>query len=139
MAEAPTKPRSAEQALREELLRHYPIRAAYEVFEETGLPGADHFLLMSAVLRANENIHANLKRALRPHKLSVTQYLMMANLHLRGPHRALLLGRLAKRMLVHPTTVTLKLDKLEERGLVVRKRHPKDRRGVLVSITTAGC
>jgi DNA-binding MarR family transcriptional regulator len=47
-------------------------------------------------------------------------------------------GDLAARLDVTPATVTGALTALEEAGLVVRARHPDDRRGVLVSITAAG-
>jgi DNA-binding MarR family transcriptional regulator len=47
-------------------------------------------------------------------------------------------GVLAERMqLAHHTTVEL-IDRLEERGLVARRRHDDDRRQVLVEITAAG-
>ena len=41
-------------------------------------------------------------------------------------------------MLVHPTTVTLLIDKLERQGLVKRVPHPTDRRAIQATITPAG-
>jgi DNA-binding MarR family transcriptional regulator len=48
------------------------------------------------------------------------------------------LGQLSKRLLVHPTTVTMVIDQLENAGLVGRKPHPTDRRTVLAVLTPAG-
>lgn len=130
---------SKEDALRAELVADRAITSTYRVFDELGIPGADHFVLMVALLRAHEKLQSELEKALKRHKISLAQYMMMSNLHLRGPNRPLLVGRLARRMLVHPTTVTLRLDQLEERGLVTRDRRSNDRRGVWVSLTDSGC
>ena len=48
------------------------------------------------------------------------------------------LSQLAKRMLVHPSTVTLRIEELEKRGFAKRERHPSDGRAVLVSLTIDG-
>ncbi|HEX8497928.1 MAG TPA: MarR family transcriptional regulator, partial [Actinomycetales bacterium] len=42
------------------------------------------------------------------------------------------------RLQVHPASVTGAVDKLEQQGLVVRVRHPGDRRAVLARITEQG-
>lgn len=47
-------------------------------------------------------------------------------------------GLIGERVLVTSATVTSVLDTLEKHGLVVRTRHPDDRRSVLVDITRAG-
>jgi len=48
------------------------------------------------------------------------------------------LRALAERLAADPPYVTLMVDDLEERGLVQRKPHPKDRRAKLVQLTAAG-
>ncbi|MDQ2709818.1 MAG: MarR family transcriptional regulator [Actinomycetota bacterium] len=40
--------------------------------------------------------------------------------------------------MVHPTTVTLVIDQLENRGLVTRRPDPTDRRTVLAALTETG-
>jgi DNA-binding MarR family transcriptional regulator len=40
--------------------------------------------------------------------------------------------------MVHPTTVTLVIDQLDERALVTRAPHPTDRRAVLAALTAKG-
>jgi DNA-binding MarR family transcriptional regulator len=48
------------------------------------------------------------------------------------------LGKMGERLQVHPTSVTSIVDRLEEAGLVVRRRHPDDGRAVLAEITESG-
>jgi DNA-binding MarR family transcriptional regulator len=45
---------------------------------------------------------------------------------------------IGERLMVHPTSVTNTIDRLELAGLVVRKPNPQDRRGTLAEITPSG-
>src|ERR1700722_17372558 len=47
-------------------------------------------------------------------------------------------GSLCRQLEVSTGAMTNRLDKLEREGLVTRARDPKDRRGVLLSMTEAG-
>lgn len=47
-------------------------------------------------------------------------------------------AELARRMFVHPATIVNMVDRLEERGLVVRVRSQKDRRVVDIELTDKG-
>ncbi|MGE2715625.1 MarR family winged helix-turn-helix transcriptional regulator [Mycolicibacterium litorale] len=49
-----------------------------------------------------------------------------------------LLGEVARELFVHATTVSIATERLAQRGLVVRRAHPTDRRATLVSITDEG-
>ncbi|GAA3444732.1 hypothetical protein Pve01_50990 [Planomonospora venezuelensis] len=51
---------------------------------------------------------------------------------------ALPLSRIGERLMVHPTSVTNTVDRLERAGLVRRRRNPRDGRGVLAEITDRG-
>lgn len=51
---------------------------------------------------------------------------------------ALSLGKLSERLLVHPTSVTNTVDKLEAEGYVRRIPHSKDRRAILAQLTEEG-
>lgn len=48
------------------------------------------------------------------------------------------MGKMGERLMVHPTSVTNAIDRLEEQGLVRRIAHPTDRRATLAEITEEG-
>lgn len=50
----------------------------------------------------------------------------------------LTVGRLAAALVVHQSSVSILLDRLEKRGLVQRRRRPPDRRHVQVELTSRG-
>ena len=45
---------------------------------------------------------------------------------------------IGQRLMVHPTSATNTIDRLERHGLVVRRPNPRDGRGKLAEITAAG-
>jgi len=45
---------------------------------------------------------------------------------------------IGERLMVHPTSVTNTIGRLEKQGMVVRKPNPRDGRGTLAEITTRG-
>lgn len=131
-------PSALAESLRAELSEHLPIRRVYEIFAAANIPSADHYLLLVSLMRAQEKMHLRVERSLVPHRLSLPQYILLSALQFHGQERSLLLGQLAKRISVHPTTVTIRMEELEKRGLVRREPAPKDRRATLASITEAG-
>jgi DNA-binding MarR family transcriptional regulator len=48
------------------------------------------------------------------------------------------MGKMGDRLMLHPTSVTNIIDRLEQQDLVVRIPHPTDRRTVLAQITEDG-
>jgi len=69
--------------------------------------------------------------------LTAQQYNMLRVLKARHP-RTLPTLELAQRLVSRAPDITRMLDKLEERGLVVRERSKDDRRTVQVAITATG-
>jgi DNA-binding MarR family transcriptional regulator len=63
---------------------------------------------------------------------------VLAALRRSGPPYRLSPGQLLRETLVTSGTMTNRVDRLVERGLVTRQDHPNDRRGVLVELTDAG-
>jgi DNA-binding MarR family transcriptional regulator len=58
---------------------------------------------------------------------------------LRGSlETGLLCGEISERLVTKDSDITRLLDRLENRGLVARERHPKDRRAVVTRITEKG-
>ena len=62
----------------------------------------------------------------------------MHTLEILGQHPALRMKDLAAKMGVTTGTLTMTVDRLEKRGMVVRTHNETDRRSVLVTLTGAG-
>ena len=63
---------------------------------------------------------------------------VLGALRIAGPKQQLSPTRLFKGLMLSSAGITSRLDRLERRGYVKRRRHPDDRRGVLVELTDAG-
>ena len=87
--------------------------------------------------RTADYLQNNVIDALKPHKLSPTQYNVLRIL--RGVHPgSLSCQECASRMITREPDVTRLFDRLETRGLIRRQRSTKDRRVVETSITDQG-
>jgi DNA-binding MarR family transcriptional regulator len=74
---------------------------------------------------------------LRPFDLTFARYeaLVLLSFSRTG---ALPLRLIGERLMVHPTSVTNTINRLEQAKLVIRRPNPADRRGTLAEITRAG-
>ncbi|GAA3835675.1 MarR family transcriptional regulator [Sphaerisporangium flaviroseum] len=92
---------------------------------------------VTSIMRAHQILLGQLDTLLRPHDLTFARYeaLVLLTFSRTG---ALPLSRIGERLMVHPTSVTNTVDRLERAGLVRRMRNPKDGRGVLAEITGKG-
>ena len=63
---------------------------------------------------------------------------VLSALRFAGPEQQLSPTRLFKGLMLSSAGITSRLDRLEDRGYVKRRRDPNDRRGVLVELTDAG-
>jgi len=63
---------------------------------------------------------------------------VLGALRFAGPKQQLSPTRLFKGLMLSSAGITSRLDRLEQRGYVKRRRDPDDRRGVLVELTEAG-
>ncbi len=82
------------------------------------------------------------------HALQRTSKRMQASLGVTGPQRLVMriagrfpgipAGQLAEILHVHPSTLTGVLKRLERRGLVARRRDPRDLRRALIGLTAEG-
>ena len=79
-----------------------------------------------------------IRDGLRDHGIQPDEYDVLATLRRSGDPYELCPRDLLASMMVSSATMTRRLDKLEQRGLVQRRPDPDDRRSVLVSLTPAG-
>ena len=101
------------------------------------LGDAAQFFAMTAVMRLSRRVGDNIDEVLRSYAISRNGYLVLMSLELSGTG-SMILGHLAQELIVHPTTVTLTIEKLEGEGLVTKSPHETDRRAVRCAITRRG-
>lgn len=91
----------------------------------------------TSIMRAQQLLLARFDAILRPHGLTFARYEALVLLHFSRTG-SLPLSVIGRRLMVHATSVTNTIDRLEQQGLVERRRNPRDGRGVLAGITDAG-
>ncbi len=91
----------------------------------------------TSIMRAQQIVLATVDGALRPFGLTFARYEGLVLLFYS--HRGELpLGKMGPRLMIHPTSVTNIIDRLEQQGLVRRRPHPTDGRTTLAEITDEG-
>lgn len=100
-------------------------------------PGGAPMAAATSIMRAQQIVLARVDDALRPHDLTFARYeaLVLLTFSRNG---SLPLGKMGERLMIHPTSVTNIVDRLEAQGLVRRVDHPTDRRTTLCEITGDG-
>jgi DNA-binding MarR family transcriptional regulator len=113
-----------------------PIARAAQIWESR-FGDARAMAAVTAIMRVQQILLAQLDGLLRPHGLTFARYeaLVLLSFSREG---ALPMRLIGQRLMVHPTSVTNTIDRLEQDGLVVRKPNPQDGRGTLAEITAAG-
>jgi DNA-binding MarR family transcriptional regulator len=91
----------------------------------------------TSIMRAQQLILACVEDVLRPFDLTFARYEALVLLAF-SREGALPLGKMGTRLMVHPTSITNIVDRLESQGLVRRSAHPTDRRTTLAEITDDG-
>ncbi|RCV53261.1 MarR family winged helix-turn-helix transcriptional regulator [Marinitenerispora sediminis] len=92
---------------------------------------------VTSIMRAQQILIGQLDATLKPHELTFARYEALVLLTFSSTG-ALPLGKIGERLMVHPTSVTNTIDRLERQGLVRRRPNPSDGRGTLAEITDAG-
>lgn len=92
---------------------------------------------VTSIMRAQQILLGEIDATLRPFGLSFARYeaLVLLLFSRRG---SLTMSKMGERLMVHPTSVTNAVDRLEADHLVRRVAHPTDRRTTLVEITDEG-
>jgi DNA-binding MarR family transcriptional regulator len=113
-----------------------PIWRAGEIWEETWGP-ASSMRVATSVMRVQQILLARYDEILRPHGLTFARYEALVLLRF-SRSGALPLKVIGSRLMVHPTSVTNTIARLDAAGLVSRRPNPRDGRGVLAAITDEG-
>jgi len=92
---------------------------------------------VTSVMRAQQLLLSQLDATLKPYALTFARYEALVLLTFSSSG-ALPLGKIGERLMVHPTSVTNTIDRLERQGFVRRRPNPSDGRGTLAEITDAG-
>jgi len=113
-----------------------PIARAAQIWEQRFGP-AEAMAAVTSIMRAQQLLLGELDGLLRPHGLTFARYeaLILLTFSRRG---SLPLRVIGERLMVHPTSVTNTIDRLEEQAMVVRRPNPRDGRGTLAEITPRG-
>jgi DNA-binding MarR family transcriptional regulator len=113
-----------------------PIERAAAIWQRRfGDPKA--MAAVTSIMRAHQILLAELDARLRPFGLTFARYeaLVLLSFSRSG---ALPLSLIGDRLMVHPTSVTNTINRLEQAKLVIRRPNPADKRGTLAEITQAG-
>jgi DNA-binding MarR family transcriptional regulator len=94
--------------------------------------------VLSRVTRLSRHLDRARRTAFAAHELAQWEFDVLSALRRSGPPYRLSPGALLNQTLVTSGTMTNRIDRLAQRGLVRREADPHDRRGVLVVLTEAG-
>lgn len=113
-----------------------PIERAAEIWQHR-FGDSRAMAAVTSIMRAQQILIAELDALLRPHGLTFARYeaLVLLSFSRTG---ALPLRLIGQRLMVHPTSVTNIINRLEAQGLVARRPNPADGRGTLAEITAEG-
>lgn len=114
-----------------------PISEARRNWEENNWQAIDAMAAATSITRAHQLVIGRINDALAPYDLTFSRFEALALLHF-SRQGSLPLGKMGSRLMVHPTSVTNTIDRLERDGLVRRMPHAGDRRTVLAEITDEG-
>jgi DNA-binding MarR family transcriptional regulator len=113
-----------------------PIEEARRQWDQRW-PGGATMAAATSIMRAQQIVQASVAEALKPFGLTFARY--EALVLLAFSRRGLLpMGKMGERLMIHPTSVTNIVDRLEGQGFVRRRPHERDRRTTLVEITETG-
>jgi DNA-binding MarR family transcriptional regulator len=92
---------------------------------------------ITSIMRAQQILLAQVDAVVKPYGLTFARYeaLVLLTFSRAGE---LPMSKIGERLMVHPTSVTNTVDRLQKSGLVDKRPNPNDGRGTLASITEKG-
>jgi DNA-binding MarR family transcriptional regulator len=94
--------------------------------------------IIGRISRLERLISVRLDRVFAAHGFEAWEFDVLATLRRSGPPFELRAGQLIDAMMITSGTMTNRIDRLEHRGLVDRRKDPADGRVVLVALTATG-
>jgi DNA-binding MarR family transcriptional regulator len=98
---------------------------------------ADAMAVVTSVMRVQQLLLGRIEAALRPLNLTFARYEALVLLCF-SRNGSLPMNKMGQRLMVHPTSITNIVDRLQAQQFIRREPHPTDRRTTLVAITDAG-
>lgn len=113
-----------------------PIERAASIWRER-FGRADAMAAATSIMRVQQLLIGEFDRVCRPYGLTFARYeaLVLLGFSRTG---ALPMAKIGERLMVHPTSVTNTIQRLEAAGFVTREPNPRDGRGTLARITQSG-
>lgn len=113
-----------------------PIDRAAAIWRQRFGP-AEAMAAATSVMRVQQLLLAEFDRVCRPYNLTFARYeaLVLLSFSRTG---ALPMMKIGERLMVHPTSVTNTIQRLDAAGFVTREPNPRDGRGTLARITDEG-
>jgi DNA-binding MarR family transcriptional regulator len=119
------------------------LHLPFDPIERAGEHWSSHFgdpdamKVVTSVMRVQQLLLSALDSALKPFGITFARYevLVLLTFSKKGE---LPLNKIGERLMVHPTSVTNAIDRLESQRLVVRSPDAHDRRKVLARLTDEG-
>lgn len=113
-----------------------PIERAASIWRDRFGP-ADAMAAATSVMRVQQLLLAEFDRICKPYGVTFARYeaLVLLSFSRTG---ALPMTKIGERLMVHPTSVTNTIQRLEAAGFVIREPNPRDGRGTLARITELG-
>ena len=90
---------------------------------------------ITVLLRASRSLEDLLKKDVSKYGLNATEFAVLELLYHKGRQPIQIIG---KKILVASSSITYVIDKLEEKGFVIRQGCPNDRRVIYAAITEEG-
>lgn len=98
---------------------------------------ADAMAVATSIMRVQQLLLGRIEAALRPLNLTFARYEALVLLCF-SRNGSLPMSKMGQRLMVHPTSITNIVDRLQAQEFIRREPHPTDRRTTLVAITDAG-
>ncbi len=113
-----------------------PIERAASIWRDRFGP-SDAMAAATSVMRVQQLLLAEFDRICKPYGVTFARYeaLVLLSFSRTG---ALPMAKIGQRLMVHPTSVTNTIQRLEAAGFVTREPNPRDGRGTLARITDLG-